>query len=341
MRTKTPIGVALIGYGYWGARLFRSLSTLSGVRIETVCTRRTARVPESPATAVVKTYQDAIQNNRVHAVVVATPPSTHYAISSYALRYGKHVLVEKPMTITAGHATKLITLANQKRLTLLVDHTYLYARPIQKIRELIANGTLGKILFIESSRANLGRFSSDSDVLWDLAPHDVSICDYLFGQRPQDVSVFAGAHVTQSLLDKANLWLHYPGGTDAYIHFSWLSPIKERRLVIVGSKKMLVYDDVNAREEIRIYDRRVILSRGTKDKHPTFSYEDKGISTVRVPHEEPLRLACTDFIESIKTGKPPLVGGEDGKTVVQILEAIHVSRRNGGKKIRVTYDSTR
>ncbi|MEK9143333.1 MAG: Gfo/Idh/MocA family oxidoreductase [Patescibacteria group bacterium] len=311
MNRRGSIGVALIGYGYWGQKLLRSLEALPAVRLESVCDRNIA-------------YQEVIHNNRVQAVVVATPPSTHFEIASYALTHGKHVFVEKPMTKTTEQADRLLQLARQKRLTLLVDHTYIYAKPIQKIKELIASGVLGKVLFIESVRTNLGRFSLDSDVLWDLAPHDVSICNYILQKTPTDVFVHGNAHIVTGLRDRADMRLVYPapsdgagftlGGTDVHIRVSWLSPIKERRLTIVGAKKMLVYDDVAANNEIKIYDRSV-------SKQTSFRYTDGGVSVVRVPHKEPLLEACADFVACIQTGKKPRVTGEDGRRVVQILES--------------------
>lgn len=301
MTTRKPIGVAIIGYGHWGPRLLKSLSMAHDVRIGAV--------------RVTKSYKDAIRNNRVQAVVVATPPSTHFDIASFALTHGKHVFVEKPMTKTVEHANKLIEIARQKRLTILVDHTYIYAKPIQKIQEIIADGALGKILFIESVRTNLGRFSLDSDVLWDLAPHDISICNYILQKTPTTVFVHGSAHVVTGLRDRADMRLDYAGDTGAYIRVSWLSPVKERRLTVIGAEKMLVYDDVAANDEIKIYDRSV-------SKQTSFRYIDGGVSVVRVPHKEPLTEACADFIACIQTGKKPRVSGEDGRQVVQILESL-------------------
>lgn len=308
MNRKGSIGVALIGHGHWGAKLLRSFDALPAVRAETVCDRNTP-------------YQKAILNDRVQAVVVATPPSTHYDIASYALTHGKHVFVEKPMTKTTEQADRLLQLARQKRLTLLVDHTYIYAKPIQKIKELIASGVLGKVLFIESVRTNLGRFSLDSDVLWDLAPHDVSICNYILQKTPTAVFAHGSSHIVTDLRDRADMRLVYAGGIDAYVRVSWLSPVKERRLTIVGAKKMLVYDDVAANDEILVYDRSVSIKKNSKEKQTSFRYTDGGVSVIRVPHKEPLMEACADFIACIRTGKKPLVSGEEGRQVVQILES--------------------
>ncbi len=305
MTTRKSIGVALIGYGYWGRKLLRSFEALPTARVEIVCDKNSS-------------YQKAILDDRVQAVVIATPPSTHYEIASYALTHGKHVFVEKPMTKTTEEASRLKKLARQKRLTLLVDHTYVYAKPIQKIQELIADGALGKILFIESTRTNLGRFSLDSDVLWDLAPHDISICNYILQKTPTAVFAHGSAHIVSCLRDRADMRLVYAGGIDAYIRVSWLSPMKERRLTIVGAKKMLVYDDVAANDEIKIYDRSV-------SKQTSFRYTDGGVSVIRVPHKEPLLEACADFIECIQTGKKPRVTGEDGRRVVEILESADTS----------------
>lgn len=302
MTTRRPIGVALIGHGHWGTKLLRSFEALPVVRVESVCDRNTP-------------YQKAILNDRVQAVVVATPPSTHFEIAFYALTHGKHVFVEKPMAKTVDHANKLIELARQKQLTLLVDHTYVYSKPIQKIQELIADGALGKILFIESVRTNLGQFTLDSDVLWDLAPHDISICNYILQKTPTAVFAHASSHIVTDLRDRADMRLAYPGGIDAYVRVSWLSPVKERRLTIVGAEKMLVYDEVTANNEIKIYDRSV-------SKQTSFHYVDGGVLVIRVPHKEPLMEACADFIACIRTGKKPRVTGEDGRRVVQILESL-------------------
>lgn len=309
MTTRRPIGVALIGHGHWGTKLLRGFEALPAVRIETICDRNTA------------TYQEVIRNDRVQAAVIATPPSTHYDIATYALTHGKHVFVEKPMTKTVKHANKLIEIARQKRLTILVDHTYIYAKPIQKIQELIADDALGKILFIESVRINLGRFSLDGDVLWDLAPHDISICNYVLQKTPTEVFVHGSAHIVTDLWDRADMRLDYAGGTSAHIRVSWLSPVKERRLTIVGAKKMLVYDDVALSDEIRMYDRRVSIKKNSKQNQMHFSYTDGGVSVIRVPHKEPLLEACADFVACIQTGKKPRVTGEDGRRVVQILES--------------------
>ena len=327
MTIRKPIGVALIGYGYWGQKLLRSFEALPTVRVVTVCDR-------TPA------HQEAIRNNHVQAVVVATPPSTHYEIASYALLHGKHVFVEKPMAKTTKEAGKLIKLAFQKRLTFLVDHTYIYAKPIQKIRELIAEGALGKIYFVESTRANLGRFSLDSDVLWDLAPHDVSICNYVLQKTPTAVAAHGSVHVVSNLRDRADMRLVYPDGIEAYIRTSWLSPVKERQLTIVGAKKMLVYDDVAANDEILVYDRSVLIKKNKGTKQTNFRYIDGSVSVIRVPHKEPLLEACADFIECIQTGKSPLVTGEDGMRVVHILEVVHESCRKNGVPIKLSYDSS-
>lgn len=308
MTTRRQIGVAIIGYGYWGQKLLRSFEALPAVCAETVCDRNTP-------------YQKAILNDRVQAVVIATPPSTHFEIASYAIAHGKHVFVEKPMAKTGEHANKLIEIARQKRLTLLVDHTYIYAKPIQKIQGLIADGALGKILFIESLRTNLGRFSLDSDVLWDLAPHDVSIGNYILQDTPIAVAAHGSAHVITGLRDRADMRLVYTGGIDAHIRVSWLSPVKERRLTIIGAKKMLVYDEVAAGDEIRIYDRRVSIKKKSTQNQTNFIYTDGGVSVIRVPHKEPLLEACADFVACIQTGKKPRVTGEDGRRVVQILES--------------------
>lgn len=341
MNKKGSIGIALIGFGYWGPQLFKSLSMVSDARIVVVSAKDGLTLPNHPTLRFINNYKDAIRDDRVQAVVVATPPSTHYDIASYALTHGKHVFVEKPMVKTTGEASKLIQLAHEKRLTLLVDHTYVYAKPIQKIQELIANGALGKILFIESVRTNLGRFSSDSDVLWDLAPHDVSICNYILQDTPTAVAAHGSAHVVTDLRDRADMRLVYAGGVDAHIRVSWLSPVKERRLTIVGSKKMLVYDDVSANDEIKIYDCSVSIKKISKRSQTSFRYTDGGVSVTRVPHREPLLEACADFIACIQTGNRPRVSGEEGRQVVHILEVAHKSCRKNGALVKLSYDSFR
>ncbi len=341
MNRKGSIGVALIGYGYWGSQLFKSLSMKSDARIVVVAAKSDLTLPHHPTVRVTKIYKDAIRDHRIQAVVVATPPSIHYEITSYALIHGKHVFIEKPMVKTVEQANRLLTLVRQKRLTLLVDHTYIYAKPIQKIQELIAEGALGKIYFVESTRANLGRFSLESDVLWDLAPHDVAIANYILQKTPTAVAAYGSAHVVSNLQDRADMRLVYPNGIEAYIRTSWLSPVKERRLTIAGSKKILVYDDVAVNNEIRIYDRSVSIKRNNKQKQTSFRYTDHGVSVIRVSHKEPLLEAYTDFIKCIQTGKSPLVSGEDGRRVVHILEVAHESCRKNGILITLSYDSSR
>lgn len=279
---------------------------------------------------------DVLEDDEIEAVGIATPVYTHFPIARACLEHGKHVLIEKPLASSTKECTDLINLAKHHNKVLMVGHTFEYTAAVNKIKELIKSGELGDILYITSTRVNLGLFQPDINVIWDLAPHDISIINYILEEEVVSINAQGKAHFKNDIEDVATLTMHFNSGSIAFIHNSWLDPNKIRRTTIVGSKKMLVYDDIEPNEKIKIYDKGV-------DKPPhydtyaefQFSYRYGDIYCPRLEEYEPLRAECKHFIECIKDNKKPRSDGYSGLKVVSVLEASTASLKNGGKSIPV------
>ncbi|GCE17414.1 oxidoreductase [Dictyobacter kobayashii] len=261
-----------------------------------------------------------ILNSDVDGVVIAAPVRAHYRLAKEALLHDKHVLVEKPLTASVAEAEELIELARERNLILMVGHTFEYSPAVNELRKLVQNGDLGKIYCVEAERVNLGLFRSDINVIWDLAPHDVSILLYLFGKTPERVKVQANAHLQSHIADIAHLDLEFADQMTAHIHVSWLHPCKIRRVTVIGDARMVVYDDTNPSEMIKVYNKGA-------DVHadPVVSYRYGAITIPHIDWVEPLRLECEDFVNSIRTGNPPRANGEVGLAVVRVLEAAQLA----------------
>jgi predicted dehydrogenase len=288
-----------------------------------------------PAVRVTTDYKELLRSD-VEAVAVATPIPTHHRLAKEALLAGKHVLVEKPLTANSEEAEDLVNLAEQRGLTLMVGHTFEYNPAVEYLRNLIASGELGRVYYINATRVNLGIFQPDINVVWDLAPHDVSILTFILGMLPVNVSARGAAYVRPKIHDVAYLTLHFPNEVMADIRVSWLDPCKIRRITVVGSKKMVVYDDVEPTEKIKIYDKGVDVppySDTLEEFHLSYRYGD--ITTPAIPNVEPLRVECEHFLHCIRTGERPRSDGRDGLEVVRILEAATRSLLNGGMRERV------
>jgi predicted dehydrogenase len=283
-------------------------------------------------------YMDIIKDPAIDAVVVATPVSSHYEISMAALEAGKHVFVEKPLTRTVDEGLKLVKKAEAEKLTLMVGHTFVFTAAVNKIKELIESGELGEIYYISTSRVNLGIFQEDINVIWDLAPHDVSIMNYVLGSKPESISAVGHSYIRPDIEDVAFVTMNYPGSKLANIHVSWLNPSKIRKTTVVGSKKMLVYDDVSSLEKIRLYDKGVTV----QPHYDTFgefqlSYRYGDISIPRLDDAEPLKIECQHFIDCIEKGIPPRSSGVDGLDVLLVLDSADRSVKQKGAEVRIEY----
>lgn len=328
--------VGIVGYGYWGPKLARNLAEMPDVDLVGIADRDLSRLErvrtQYPWLTVGREAEDLLDRPDVDAVVIATPIRTHYKLARQALLAGKHVMVEKPLTANGDEAEELASLADQRGLTLMVGHTFQYNPAVRALAELIASGELGEVYYVDAARLNLGIFQPDINVLWDLAPHDISILLDVLGAEPTLVSARGAASVRRDVHDVAYLELRFPGDLMAHVHLSWLDPCKVRRVTVVGSKKMVVYNDVSDVEKIRIYDKGVDRPYETDkfdDFHLTYRYGSLQIPYI--PFDEPLRAQCQHFVDCAATGRRPQSDGHMGARVVRILELADRSLHNGGQ----------
>lgn len=329
-----PIRLGVIGCGYWGPNLIRNFADLPGSNVVAVADLQEDRLSHIrsryPGIETTNDYRSLFSMG-LDAAVVTTPPATHFRIARECLRHDLAVLVEKPLALNSQDAEDLIGLAKDRNRCLMVDHTFEYNPAVHVLRDLIQSGELGEVHYIDSVRANLGLFQHDLNVVWDLAPHDLSVILNLLGDEPTSVAAAGGSYVLAGIHDIAYLHLEFPGGVVAHVHVSWLDPCKTRRMTVVGSRKMAVYDDVDPVEKIRIYDKGVDVPPHTETYEEfRLSYRSGDVVIPRVDLTEPLRLACQDFIRSIATGVEPKSGGKSGLRVIKILEAASRSLENGG-----------
>jgi len=317
----THLRFGVIGWGYWGPKITRNLLALPHSTVSIVADTDAHRLASLSATlpGTQKTTRvEDIFRSDVDGVVIATPVRTHYRLAKEALLHGKHVLVEKPLTANVTEAEELVALAAQQQRILMVGHTFEYSPAVNELRKMIQNGDLGKIFCIETERLNLGLFRSDINVIWDLAPHDISILLYVLGKKPDQIKVQAHAHLQPHVHDIAHLDLEFANDMTAHIHISWLHPCKIRRVTVIGDERMAVYDDTNPSEMLKIYNKGA-------DVHadPVVSYRYGAISIPHIDWIEPLHLECEDFANAIRTGAQPRANGTVGVEVVRILAAAH------------------
>jgi len=333
--------LAVIGCGYWGPNLIRTLYQLSEENQVVCCDFDTAKLKRMQGLfPQIQTTTDASQvmdDPDVKAVFLATPVHSHHTLGETALKKNKHLFVEKPLANSIENALKLVDLAQARNRVLMVGHTFEYTAAVNKIKEIVDSGHLGEILYISSTRVNLGLFQPDINVVWDLAPHDISIMNYVLGAAPIGVNAQGKAHYKKGIEDVATVSLNYDNGVIAFIHVSWLDPNKIRRTTFVGSKKMLVYNDIEMQEKIKIYDKGV----DTPPYYDTyaefqFSYRYGDIHIPRVEEYEPLRFELNHFIDCINKRQTPRSDGYSGLRVVSVLEAAEHSIKNDGKLVRVS-----
>ncbi|GAB4390629.1 MAG: Gfo/Idh/MocA family oxidoreductase [Thermodesulfovibrionales bacterium] len=316
--------IGVIGYGYWGPNIVRNFSGIEDANVVTVCDRRQdalAKVKKSyPAIEVTTAMDDVVSSADVDAVAVITPVSSHYELAKRALNNGKHVFVEKPFTSTVAQAEELIELAEKKGLTIMVDHTFLFTGAVRKIKDLLRDDVLGDLFYYDSVRVNLGLFQHDVNVIWDLAPHDLSIMDYLLAETPAAVSANGKAHFN-GYEDIAYITVHFQNNMIAHFNVNWLSPVKVRKTLIGGEKKMLVWDDVEADEKIKIYDKGVDVESGEGVYNLLVSYRSGDMWVPKVEQKEALGIEAQHFVDCVTNGKTPINDGRAGLRVVRMLEA--------------------
>ncbi len=339
MKEKLTIGI--IGCGYWGPNLIRNFNSLEESKVKIVCDKSEKRLSYiSNLYPSVQTTTDAetlFNDPEIDAVAIATPVHTHFALAERGLSSGKHVFIEKPMASSTLQCRELNSLATEKKRTLMIGHTFIYSDPVRKIKELLDSGEIGKIYYLSSQRLNLGLYQKDINVAWDLATHDISIILYLFGSAPVSVSCQGKAHITPGIEDVTVLSMDFSGGEFAVINSSWLDPHKVRKIVVVGSEKMIVYDDIEPMEKIKIYD-KCVKGPTKYDSYGEFAYAYH-YGDVLAPYfkmGEPVRNECLHFIECIHKAKKPLSSGTEGQKVVQILEAASESLKRDGRKVMLS-----
>ncbi len=336
------INVAVVGCGYWGPNLIRNFRQLPNCRLKVCCDLDCTKLERMkalyPYLKTTSNLQEIVSDTMIDAVAIATPVYTHAEIGKLCLKHQKHVLIEKPMASTEDECIELIELAEKYNKVLMIGHTFEYAAAVNKAKEIIDSGELGEIYYISCSRLNLGLFQPDINVIWDLAPHDISILLYLLDDFPIGVNASGKAHFRKDIEDVATITLNFANGTIAFIHSSWLDPDKVRKMTIVGSKKMLVYDDISTNEKIKIYDKGV-NAPPYYDSYAEFhySYRYGDIYTPRINEYEPLRKECEHFLECIREHKTPISDGYSGLRVVSILEAANKSLRNNGIQQMIDY----
>lgn len=327
--------VGAIGYGYWGPNLIRNFVELPGSELCAVADldrARLAHVQERYPTIrrTTSNYEELFEMG-LDAVVVATPPHTHYRIVRNCLEHGLHVLVEKPLTLDSNEGCELIKIAEAHNRVLMVGHTFEYNPAVRALKEMIDSGELGEIQYIDAVRVSLGLFNAHLNVIWDLAPHDISILLHLMGEIPESIAAQGTACVQEGIEDVAYMTMRFSNNVMAHIRMSWLDPCKTRRITVVGSKKMVIYDDVEPQEKLKVYDKGVKAIRHTDtygEFHFAYHYGD--IVSPYLRFEEPLRLECEHFLNCIRTGERPLTDGYNGLRVVEIVEAAQRSLKNGG-----------
>ncbi|NOZ05618.1 MAG: Gfo/Idh/MocA family oxidoreductase [Chloroflexi bacterium] len=337
--TFSPVTIALAGCGYWGPNLARNFHNLPETVLHTCCDLRseTLQHMETLYTGVRTTndYTAMVQDPHIEAVALATPVRTHYALAKAALLAGKHVFVEKPLTMDSRQALELTTLAQERRQTLMVGHVFEYNPAVLKIKELLDSKEIGRVFYVYSNRVNLGRVQSDINALWSIAPHDISILLFLLEQMPISVSAQGATYLKADVEDVVFVTLHFPGGIVGHVQASWLDPSKVRRMTVVGSERMILYDDVASEGKVRIYDKGVYVKG--EDIYGEFQYRlhSGDIHIPKIEMTEPLRNECAHFAHCIRTGERPRSDGRSGWRVVRVLEAAQESLRRKGALVRL------
>lgn len=344
MAIQERVRVGVIGVGYWGPNHVRNFAQASGADLRAVCDLKIDRLKviqaHNPSVRVTTDLGDLLKDDAVEALVIAVPASLHYAVARQALEHNKHVLVEKPMAMSSKEARELIRLAEARGKVLMVGDTFQYNAAVRKVKELIQGGALGDVYYIFSQRLNLGQVREDVDTMWNLAPHDVSIVLNWFGEEPSHVTAKGLCCLKPPLFDVVMLIMDFPSGRSAFLIVSWLSPERVRKISVVGSQKMVVYDDVSVDAKVQIYDKGVdrILNGAPIRDHTNFGefqllVRSGDLLIPKINFMEPLRLECEHFLECVRTGTRPLTDGESGLRTTRVLEAASSSLARGGSPV--------
>jgi predicted dehydrogenase len=335
-----PVGIGVIGYGYWGPNLVRNFAEYPGSKVVSVADMRRDRLApvqrRYPDVATTTDYRDLLNDPTIDAIVISTPISTHFDLALAALQAGKHVLVEKTLTATSAQTERLIEEAERRRLVLMVDHTFVYTGAVQKIKEVIDAGRLGRLYYYDSVRVNLGLFQNDVNVLWDLAVHDLSIMDHVLCKMPTAVAATGVANVPGRPINTGYLTCFFESNLLAHFHVSWLAPVKVRRTLIGGDAQMIVYDDLEPSEKVKIYDRGITIDRPSEAAYDLLvGYRSGDMWAPQVSLTEALRVETQHFVECIHTGQKPVTDGHSGLRIIRILEAATESLQQRGQPVEV------
>ena len=344
--SKKVIRVGVVGCGYWGPNLIRNLRQSPDCLLKIICDKSEQRLKHMRKlhhdVATTNEYQELLQDAELDAIVVATPVRFHFDMAKAALMAGKHVFVEKPLARTVAEAEELVAIAEQKGLVLMVGHTFLFSPAVRRMKEIIDSGDIGELQYISARRLNLGLFQKDINVAWDLAPHDISIILHLLDEQPSSVSCQGSSHVNRSIEDVTMMYLTFKKNRCAFIQNSWLDPKKVRQMTVVGSRRMIIYDDTEPLEKLKIYDARVEVPPhydSFAEFQYSYHYGDAYIPYIK--QDEPLKLECQHFIDCIRGDATPITGGRAGLEVVRILEASSDSLKQQGQAVSLTKSSTK
>lgn len=334
------IKVGVIGYGYWGPNLVRNFMLAPGSAVTRVCDLREERLTplhkQYPGLETCNHSNDLVNDPEIDAVVIATPVSSHFELAMAALKAGKHVLVEKPLASTSDQASRLIDEAAARKLVLLVDHTFVYTPAVRKMREIIVSGQLGQIYYYDAVRVNLGLFQHDVNVIWDLAIHDLSIMDYVLPERPCAVSATGISHIPGQPENVAYITLFFPSAQIAHVHVNWLTPVKVRHTLIGGSEKMILYDDLEPSEKLKVYDKGIRVTPNLEDVYRMLvSYRSGDMWAPRLDTTEALQTEALHFIDCVENSRQPETDGPAGLRLINMIEAAETSLRDRGRLIEI------
>ncbi len=334
------VSVGVVGLGYWGPNLARNFARLPGARLVWLCDLDEANLARVdglyPGARLTRDLDDLLRDPALDAVVVATSVPTHYPLGKRVLEAGKHVFIEKPVALRASEAAELARLADERGLTLMVGHLLEYHPAVTRMKELVDAGELGRLYYAYSHRLNLGKVRADENALWSLAPHDISVLNFLTGEEPEEVSARGECYLQDDVEDVVFGYIRYANGVVAHVHVSWLDPHKSRKITLVGERKMMVFDDMETERKLTIYDKGATTTRAKYDSYGEFVTLHFGdIHIPRIGNEEPLRVECQHFVDAVREGRRPRSDGRDGLNVVRVLEAMERSLREGGRPVRL------
>jgi len=341
MKRTKQVNIGVVGCGYWGPNLIRNFRSLSGCHVKLACDvdpKRLLHLKQLyPEIKAISDFEELVKDPEIHGICIATPVWSHFELAKKSLEAGKHTFVEKPLASNVSQCKELVELADNRGLILMTGHTFIYSTPVRRIKEIINAGDIGKILYISSQRMNLGLFQTDINTAWDLAPHDISIILYILEIPVTSVNCQGRAHINPGIEDVTNMSLMFSNGEFATIQNSWLDPNKVRRMTFVGSRRMILYDDNEPLEKIKIYDKRVEVPPHYDtfaEFHYSYHYGDMYIPYLK--QVEPLKVQCEHFLDCIRTGQEPLSSGSEGLRVVEVLEAASESLKRDGAKVEIS-----